>query len=296
MKFAPPGDIRNRIDDISKQFTGTGWKHLPQELVDEILGYLADDLCALKAYSLTCKPLFAATRPFIHRRVHVASSLSWIERPKPKGTLFILRKEDPEALEQLVNADRSGLLYYIRSLTFKMDASSFNPGNIYKYLPHLRSMNNLLSLTLVPFHTPPTIPIFSEYYDIFANPIQHPDTRNAPVTDQQLLYIVSHFPMLEDLTIVSPTMSVARPERPFPAIKQSPPLRGTLVLVEAHSRRSPDGLVALPGGLNCRSLELHRCKDPQAVLDACGHSVTSVSCSWGLWSIWSIVGGGESNS
>jgi len=35
-----PVDIQHRVDDISKQFTGAGWKNLPQEIVDEIVDYL----------------------------------------------------------------------------------------------------------------------------------------------------------------------------------------------------------------------------------------------------------------
>ena len=292
MKFIPQGDIRERVDDVSKQFSGAGWKRLPQELVDEILGCLRDDLGALKACSLTCKPLFAATRPLIHQRVCLASSLSWIERPKPKGSLFTLRRGDPEALRQLADADRSDLLHHIRHIIFKMEDASFNPGNIHKYHPYLRSMTNLRSLTLKPFRAHQIIPISSECLDMFTNPVQQPNTRNVYVTDRQLLSIVPQFPLLEDLTIVSPTLAVGRPEHPFPATTQSPSLRGKLALVQANSKELFDGLAVLPGGLNCRSLELHRCKDPQAVLDACSHSVTSVSYSWGLWQ----NGAGESNS
>ena len=40
--------IQRGVDDLSKRFTGVGWKGLPQELVDEILSYLLDDLGALK--------------------------------------------------------------------------------------------------------------------------------------------------------------------------------------------------------------------------------------------------------
>ena len=73
INLIPLRDVRERVGDISKQFTGAGWKHLPQELVDEILGYLLDDLDAFKACSLICKLLFGATRPLIHERVCLAS-------------------------------------------------------------------------------------------------------------------------------------------------------------------------------------------------------------------------------
>jgi len=56
-----PDNVQRRVDDVSKQFAGTRWKGLPQELVDEILGYLLDDLDTLTACSLMCGCLFGAT-------------------------------------------------------------------------------------------------------------------------------------------------------------------------------------------------------------------------------------------
>jgi len=252
--------------------------------VDEILGCLLDDLDALKACSLTCKPLFGATRPLIHRRVCLASRPAWMERSKPTGSLFKLRRGCPEAFERLVNADRSGLLRYTRQLTFKMDDGSVNPENIQKYHPHLRSITNLHSLTLVLFRAHQFVPVFNECFGMFTNTLRHLDIRYAYGTDRQLLYIISQFPLLEDLTIVSPTELTTHPGHPFPAITQSPLLQGTLVLVEADSRELFDGLATLPGGINCRSLESFRCRDPQVVLDACGHSLTSISYLSPVWS------------
>jgi len=275
--FIPLGDIRERIDAIFKQYAGVGWRNLPQELVDEILRYFLDDLDTLKACSLTCKPLFGATRPLIHQRFCLASRPAWMERSKPKSSLFGLRWGGPEAFERLVDADRSGLLHYTRHLIFKMDAGSVNPENIPKYHPHLRSITNLHSLTLVFFRAHQFIPVFNECFGMFTNTLRHLDIRNAYGTDRQLLYIISQFPLLEDLTIVSPTEVTTHPGPPFPPITHSPLLRGTLVFVEADSKELFDGLATLPGGINCRSLESFRCRDLQVVLDACGHSLTSMS-------------------
>jgi len=251
----PLAYVRKRVDDISKQFTGAGWKNLPQELVDEILGYLMDDPYALKACSLTCKPLFGATRPIIHQRMCLIS--------KP-----------------LVDAGRLGLLRYIRYLIFKMEDGSFTPENTQSYLPQLQSITNLHTLTLTPFSVHSFIPVFNECFGMFTNTLRHLDIRNAYGTSEQLLYVISQFPSLEDLTIVSPTVAVVYPEDRFQVITQSPPIRGTLVLARADSREFFEGLAAFPGGLNSRSLELLRCGDSQIVLDACSHSVRSISYMW----------------
>jgi len=279
-----PGAIQQRVDTISKRFAGSGWKHLPQELVDEILGYLLDDMSALKACSRTCKSLFGATRPLIHQRLHLVSRPAWLGCPKePRSSI---RKRGPEAFKRLIDSDRSGLLRYTRYLTFNMGDGSLNPKNMQKYHPHLRSITNLHSLTLIPFRVYPFIPIFNECFGMFTGTLRHLDIRNARTTGSQLLYVISKFLLLEGLTVVSPSEDPAHPghQHPVPAITRSPPLRGTLALVRVDSKEFLEGLGALPGGLNPRSLELFQCRDSsQIVLDACSHSVTSVSYMWCGW-------------
>ena len=116
---------------------------------------------------------------------------------------------------------------------------------------------------------------------MFTNIVRQPlNIRNAHVTELQLLFIISQFPLLEDLTILSPTATNSHLGYPFPEIiTQSPPLRGTLALVRENSVDLCYGLGRLPGGLECRSLELFRCRNPQSVLDSCRRSVTSLSYS-----------------
>ena len=84
-------DIQRRIVGILKQPPSIGWNDLPQELVDEILGYLLDDSPALQACSLTCKRLLFTTRPLIHRRLVCSDSRP--ENLKPERWLFSRRKE-----------------------------------------------------------------------------------------------------------------------------------------------------------------------------------------------------------
>ena len=273
------GDVRQRVNDISKRFTGAGWKGLPQELVDEILGYLRDDLYALKACSLTCKCLLGGVRPLIHSHQRLVCLDPRPEDLKPKRSLFSRHKRDPEALEQLIDADRLGLLHYARHLTIKAEVSSLTPRNMQNYLPHLRSINRLHSLILGTFHLNPLIPVFNKYFGTFTATLRQLDIRNAKCTTQELLYIICQFPMLDDLTIMSPASGIATlPEHPALAtIQHSPPLRGKLVLVQARSKELSEGLGALPGGLNFSSLELSWCNHLEAVFAACGLTATSIS-------------------
>jgi len=278
-----PGGIQRRVDEISKQFTGAGWKHLPQELMDEILGYLLDDLRALKAFSLTCKRLLGATRPLIHQRL--VCSDTRLYPPAPKRSLFSRRTTDPGAFGLLLDAARSGVLHYTRHLTFKQQDGTFTPPfvpqDLQEYLPQLRSITRLHSLTLDKFDLSPFIPVFDEHFGMFTDTVRHLNIRRSYGAERDLLYIISQFNMLEDLTLVSPPdRLIVRPEHHIPTITQSPPLRGKLVLAGAPSRELPKGLAALPGGLNFRSLELSCCTYPQDVLTACGRTATSISYLW----------------
>ena len=251
--------------------------------MDEILGYLLDDLPTLKTCSLTCKCLFGATRPFIHRRLVCLGSRP--EHPKPKRTLFSRRKRDPGIFKQLTNPDLLGVLHYTRHLTLKPKhiyySPHFNPGDIQEYLPQLRSITRLQSLTLETFYLSPFIPVFNEYFGSFTNTLQRLDTRDVGCAVPELLYIICQFPLLEDLAIVSPAGELsAHHEHPVPTITRSPLLRGKLVVAQVHSRELFEGLAALPGGLNFRSLELRRCEHPEVIFAKCGHTATSISYSW----------------
>jgi len=273
------GGIQRRVCGLFKRITGAGWKSLPQELVDEILSYLLDDMDALKACSLTCKRLFGATRPLIHQRLVCLDTRPRF--PTLRQARFS-RKRDPGTFERLADADRLGVLCYTRHLTLKptdvYTKLCFGQRDLQEYLPQLRSITRLDSLTLESFYLSLFAPFFDTYFGIFANTLRHLDIRRAQGGGRDLLYIISKFPLLEDLTIISPGGGFTTP--PIPAITRSPPFRGKLVLVNSQSGELSEGLAAFPGGLNFRSLELASCNNPQPVLVACGHTAASVSYLW----------------
>jgi len=249
--------------------------------VDEILGYLLDDLDALKACSLTCKCLFGAIRPLIHQRLVCLDTRP--RYPKPKRSLFSRLRKDPGAFERLADAGRSGVLRYTRHLTFKPTGTRYNPPfypkHLQEYLPQLRSITKLDSLTLEIFCLPSFTPVFDKYFGIFANTLRRLEIREANCPERALLYFISKFPLLEDLTLVSPG-SGGSAIPPVPAITQSPPFRGKLVLVKTHSRELFEALAAFPDGLNFRSLELTSRYHLQAILVACGCTAASISYLW----------------
>ena len=155
-------------------------------------------------------------------------------------------------------------------------------------LPSTPSINHQSHvLTLDTLHAHLFIPVFNEYLGMFTNTLRH-----LYGTEQQLLYIIRQFPLSDDLSIVYPVKVATCPKHPVPTITQSPPLRGEFLLTQTYSSEFFEGLAALPGGLNFRSLELFRCGGPKKILEACGHTATSISYSWYTWN----SANGESNS
>ena len=244
---------------------------------------------ALKACSLTSKHFLSATRPLIHQRLYLTSDTGQtLEYPGPRRPSltkpFSCRESVPEAFERLIDADRSGLLCHTRHLTFKIINGTLSPTNVQEHLPHLQSITKLRDLTLVSFDVHPFIPVFNQCFGMFTNALRHLGVQHAWGAGEKLLYIVCQFPLLEDLTIVSLIERVVRPGHPkilVPTIAQSPPLGGKLFLAHAYSKDLFEGLAALPGGPNFRSLESiwRHCADLQDVLTA-SHTVTSVSSLW----------------
>ena len=151
--------------------------------MDEILGYLLNDLAALKAYSLTYKRLFGATRPLIQKWLYLAPRQNRKAHPKPKGSLFGRRKRAPEEFERLIGADRWGILCYTQNLTFEMGGDSSRPRNAQEYLPHLRSITELRTLTLII----PRAHLFIQVFDVmnisaFSPTLYDTSTYGTPTT------------------------------------------------------------------------------------------------------------------
>ena len=239
-----------------------------------------DDLGALKACSLTCKFFFRATRPLIHQRL-VCSDSRKVHAKLKWPFLSRRRKRDPGAFERLIDADRLGVLPYTRHLTLKPDHiysyPFFDPSHLQEYLPHLQSITKLQTLSLTKFNIPSFIPGFNEYFGTFTNTLLHLDIRYSCGTARELSHIICQFPLLEDLTIVSPASGPTA--HPLPAVTQSPPLRGKLALAQTP-RWLSEGLAAFPGGLNFRSLESRWCTHLEPIFTACSHTMTSILYSW----------------
>lgn len=258
-----------------------GWNRLPPELVDEILGYLSDDLPSLKACSLTCKVILGSARPLIG---------SWLCLTPPKvrrskgrfiRSLLKRSKEGSDPVERLIAVDRQGHLRNIRHLVLGTGELSLVPHCLQSYIPYFLSITNLRTLTIDNLDVSAFMPLFDDCLAMFTHSLRSLDIRHVWDSERELLLFISQFPLLDDLSIRS-CYAVYSFLGPSPLMVQtSPPFRGHLNLSFIMDSQSLcEAMVQLPGGLHFTSLELKGCREPVAILTACQFTLRSVSYTW----------------
>ena len=259
----------------------SGWNRLPPELVDEILGYLSDDLPSLKTSSLTCKVMLCSARPLIRSWLYLTPT----QNRKPKGrfikSLLKRSKEGSDGFDRLITADRQGLLQHTRHLVIKTSGLSLIPQSIQPYIPHLRSITKLRTLVIDGLDVSAFMPVFNDCLGMFTHSLRSLDIKHIWDSDRELLSFISRFPLLEDLSIrYCYALYFFLGPLP-PMLRTSPPFRGRLNLsLIMDSQTLCEAMAQLPGGLHFTSLELKGCGKPGAILTACQLTLRSVTYTW----------------
>jgi hypothetical protein len=243
--------------------------------------YLSDDLPALKACSLTSKFMLVSARPLIWSWLY----LSPPRKQKPKGrsmkSLLKRSKQDLDSLERLADMDRRGLLPHTRHLVLKMDELALVPQSLLLYTRYFLYINSLQTLVIDGLDVTTFVPVFSSCLGTFTRSLRSLDIRHIWDSDRQLLWFISQFPLLEDLSIRSCyTLYFFLGPSP-PLIRTSPPFRGHLNLsLIMDSLSLCEALAQFPGGLHFTSVELKGCGKPAAIITACRLSLKSISYTW----------------
>lgn len=259
----------------------SGWDSLPPELVDDILGYLSDDIPTLKACSLTCKVMVCSARPLIRNWLFLASTRN--KRPSPRSLKSLLKRSKGrcDIFERLGATHRQGLLRYTQHLVVRMGCLPHTPRPLQPYVPYLRTIENIRTLTVEALDIPAFMPVFDECFGTFAKSIRSLDIGHNWDSEDQLLWFISHFPSLEDLSIRSRYIVRSYPGASPPAPRTSPPFGGHLKL--SNVMGSPtfcEALAKFRGGLNFTSLELIGCEEPAAIITACRFTLRTISYTW----------------
>lgn len=258
-----------------------GWNQLPTELVDEILRYLWDDLPTLKACALTCKILYGSARPLIGSWLYLSPVQKRNSNARSMKSLLNRSKKGLDSLARLAEIDRRGCLPHTRHLVLKMDELSLLPHCLRPYTPYFHSIGKLQTLVVDGLDVTAFMPVFHSCLGMFTTSLRSLDIRHIWDSDRQLLWFISQFPLLEDLSIRSCYALYFFLGPAPPLIRTAPPFRGNLNLsLIMDSQSLCEALAQFPGGLNFTSLELKGCGKPGAIISACQHSLKSISYTW----------------
>ena len=243
--------------------------------------YLSEDLPALKACSLTCKIMLSSVRPLIGSWLCLSPARKRKSKCRSAKSLLKRSKRGLGDLERLVDMDHRGLLPHTHHLVLKMGGLSLTPQSLQPYTPYFISINDLQTLAIDGLDVTAFVPVFNSCLGMFTRSLRSLDIRHIWDSDRQLLWFISQFPLLEDLSIRSCYALYFFLGPSPPLIRTSPPFRGHLNLsLIMDSQSLCEALAQFPGGLNFTSLELKGCGKPAAVIAACQFSLKSVSYTW----------------
>ena len=235
---------------------------LPQELIDHILDMLRDDFRSLKACSLTCKAMFASTRPLIHQTLYltVANNQSILTRREKEKLRASKTDYNRLALRFVSHMGERGLFQYTRRIYILY--FWFTPHILLPHLRHFQTLDRVHTLT-IEFCSSRSWRWGTYHKTCFVHfyPTLTSLTIRCPVgNSQSILQFALQFPNLENL-------SLERVERPewsdlcwpdFNDFDRPPPLCGNLRLAgcETIEQWPVDPAHQLSSIVHFRSVEL----------------------------------------
>lgn len=225
--------------------------------------------------------MLGSARPLIGSWLYLTPAKNRKSKVQFIKSLLKRSKKGPDCLERLVAVDRQGLLQHIRHLVIRPDEFSLVPQSLQPCIPYFHSIGKLRTLVIDGLDVSAFMPVFDDYLGMFTSSLRSLDIRHIWDSGRELLYFISQFPLLEDLSIRSCWAHYFFLGPSPPMIRTSPPFRGHLNLSRIMDSQSLcEAMAQLPGGLHFTSLELKGCENPEAVLTACQFTLRSVSYTW----------------
>ena len=269
-----------------------GCMGLPQELVDYIMEMLYDDICALKACSLTCKAMFASARHLVHHTLYLTPQsnpgvLTQQEKSRYQGRYRL----DTE-LRSLSYVGEQGFLRYTRHVHIR-GFQLFTPGTPLPHLRHFQCFDRVHTLTIDHYDTDYLESRYKSCLTHFYPTLTSLTLRRPFGHCQPVLQFALQFPNLENLSVEWPDVNCVPRGVTVPAvIAKFPPLRGHLRLVGLGltPRWSAALIHEFRNGVDFRSVEIEESSAgyAQDILNACAgtiESLTLVSRGFGMCQI-----------
>ena len=242
--------------------------NLPQDILEIIIADLGDDICALKAFSITCHSWYLAVVPRLHH------NLTLVERP-----LDPARGE----LKPFAKLHKMDLLPFVKKLWIR--ATSFDPWLLPRKfdkqtLQSFSALTNVKQLRIERFDLSKFMPGVERYFGHFAPSLRCISLTISSGTQRQLLYFLALFPNLDDIEIeyypgTNPdTNNNADSEVAVPFSVHS--LRGQLRLTHFPSETITRDMITLFGGLRFQYMDLFSVEGSRLLLGACADTLQSV--------------------
>jgi hypothetical protein len=254
---------------------------LPQELVDHIVEMLYDDICALKACSLTCKTMFASTRHLIHQTLYLTPQNDQRLLTREEESRYQGQDRLDAQLRFLSYVGERGFLRYTRQVQIR-GFHPFTPSILLPHLHHFQSLDRVHTLTIDHYNTDlwetHYKSCFVHFYPTLTTlTLRHPFGHYRLVLKFALL-----FQNLENLNLEWPGSDRIPEGVAVPAIvDQFPPLRGHLRVVGIRGAIWwPKGFAReLQNGISFRSVEIEDSSADytQDILNACAGTLESLT-------------------
>lgn len=237
---------------------------LPQELVEEIISYLAYDTRTLLACSIACHSLNIAATPHLHY------SLTTYTDPRDEKYRWPTPLEKLHELELLPFVKR----LRVRQLHYDLTPESFDSSTLRCF----STLTNLQELQINCLEIDSFMPNIQEYFGHFAPALRKLSLPQPKGSCRQILYLIGLFPNLQDLTLYRPFLlgeedGVANSTL-IPCF--NPPLCGRLTFVSHEGEELPREMIKVFGGLRFRHMHLHEVKHARLLLEGCAKTLETL--------------------
>lgn len=271
------------LDQISSTIHH-GCMGLPQELVENVVEMLLDDSRALKACSLTCKAMFAATRRLIYRKLYLTK----------RNNESVLTREEADKLHHRRPGYRNvelrflslmgerGFLRYAKEVHIR-NPGAFTPESLIPHLHYFQSLNQIHTLAIEQYNTF-LWANYHETYFIHFYPTLTSLTLSRPLARYRpLMRFALQFPKLDNLCLewLCDQDWTQEDSDVLPIAGPFPPLRGRLRLALGAAIQWSTHLTHdLRSRANFRSVEIETeffGTHTQRVLDICAHTLENLT-------------------
>ena len=240
---------------------------LPYDILEIIIAHLNDDLCALKACSLTCRSWHSAAVPHLHHT-------------------FTLTGDKPEIgrrrLEPLSVLHKLGLIHLVKSIRVKQGFNTrwFVPRAFSNHdLYHFSAFANVHTLKLQNTFICDFIPSTERHFGHFSQSLRSITLYNPHCTPRQLSHFLSLFSNLGNIGIRNTSVSGLTPTIPemelvpFSALKP----RGRLALYNFNWAETWTHLITSNSDLRFRHMELRNSAlCPPVLFAACAETLETL--------------------